>query len=146
MPEEARFVSRNRVEVEDGMTLYSPAQIALAALIGSPVAACWFLARNYRQLGHPGSATQWLVWGTAGTAALAVTAFLLPEGFPSQGTPIGYAVGLFELARQIQGRTVTERVSAGARLVSWGTVAGISLVCLGVILGAVLGVTVILSR
>ncbi|MCP5553820.1 MAG: hypothetical protein H7A54_09255 [Akkermansiaceae bacterium] len=32
--------------------LYSPKQVAIASFIGSPVAACWFFAKNYRQLGE----------------------------------------------------------------------------------------------
>ena len=40
--------------------------------------------------------------------------------------PLGYSIGLREVAKQIHGNTVTEYVAAGGRLGSWWAVAGIS--------------------
>lgn len=114
--------------------LYSPGQIALAAFIGSPIAACWFFGRNYRELGKPESTKQWLVWGSVGTVALFAVIFILSFivriNLPNQVIPIGYTFGLREAAKRIHGSTVTEHLSAGGRLGSWWFVVGLSLLFL----------------
>jgi hypothetical protein len=109
--------------------LYSPQQIFLAAMIGSPVAASWCFARNYRQLGDSGSAQKWLIWGGGGSFILIVLFCMLPfaERFPHYILPLAYSVVLQEVAKRIQGDAVAQHISAGGRLVSWWNVVGISL-------------------
>jgi hypothetical protein len=124
--------------------LYSPGQIALAAFLGSPLAACWFFARNYRQLDQPKIAKQYLIWGGIGTAAMLVIAFFLPDRFPNSVIPIGYTLGLFQAAKHIHGTTVARHVSAGGSLGSWWSVVGVSLLILTIVLAAVFGVVFIL--
>ena len=127
-------------------TLYSPGQVALAAFLGSPIAACWFFGRNYRQLGHPKSATQCLIWGAVGTVILFVVTFHLPDRFPNLVIPIGYTAGLLQAAKYIHGSTVTQHIAAGGRLGSWWTVVGISLLFLVVVVAVLFGVLLSLSR
>ena len=124
--------------------LYSPGQIALAAFLGSPLAACWFWSRNYMRLGQSSRSTQCLIWGTAGTAALLTICFFLPERFPNQAIPIGYTFGLLRAAKQTHGSIVAEHLSAGGRLGSWWTVVGISLLVLVVVLAILFGVILVL--
>jgi hypothetical protein len=124
--------------------LYSPGQIALAAFLGSPLAACWFWSRNYRQLSQPRSATQCLIWGVVGTAILLTVSFFLPERFPNAAIPIGYTVGLHQAAKQIHGNTVTQHLLVGGRLGSWWVVVGISFVCLLIALAVIFGVVLLL--
>ena len=124
--------------------LYSPGQIALAAFLGSPLAACWFWSRNYRQLNQPRSANQCLVWGIAGTAVLLTVSFFLPEHFPNSAIPIGYTVGLRQAAQQTHGGTVTQHIAAGGHLGSWWAVVGISLGCLLLVIAVIFGVVLLL--
>jgi len=124
--------------------LYSPGQIALAALLGSPLAACWFWSRNYRQLDQPRSANQCLIWGIAGTAVLLTVSFFLPEHFPNSAIPIGYTMGLRQAAKQIHGDTITQHISAGGRLGSWWAVVGVSIGCLLLVLAVIFGVVLLL--
>src|SRR5262245_14374390 len=124
--------------------LYSPGQIALAAFLGSPLAACWFLARNSRQLGQPKAANHYLIWGSVGTIALFVIAFFLPDRFPSKVIPIGYTIGLFQAAKHVHGTTVARHLSAGGRLGSWWLVVGTSLLIVVVVLALVFGIVLLL--
>ncbi len=114
--------------------LYSPGQIALAAIIGSPIAACWFFARNYRALGKPESAKQCLLWGSVGTvilfAIIFILSFIAHYQLPNQVIPIGYTLGLREAAKRIHGSTVIQHISTGGRLGSWWSVVGVSLLFL----------------
>jgi len=130
------------------VTLYSPGQIALAAFLGSPLAACWFWSRNYRVLGQFRAATQCLVWGSVGTAALVAISFVLPESFPGLAIPVGYTVGFRQAAKLVHGGTVAQHLSAGGRLGSWWAVAGVSLgwllLLLAVLFVAIFGVMLVL--
>jgi hypothetical protein len=125
--------------------LYSPGQIALAAVLGSPLAACWFFACNFRELGQPKTAKHYLIWGGIGTAVLLVIAFFLPDRFPNSILPIAYTAGLFQAAKQLHGTTVARHISAGGRLGSWWSVVGISLLCLILVVVALIGIVLLLS-
>jgi len=107
--------------------LYSPMQIATAAFLGSPIAACWFFASNFRQLSQPGNARLCLFLGSVGTVVLFVVSAFLPARFPQMVIPLGYTIALREAAKQIHGSTVTQHLSTGGRLGSWWSVVGISL-------------------
>ena len=107
---------------------YSPVQIGFAAFIGSPVAACWCFAQNYKQLGKPETAMKWLVWGGGGS--LVALAFLclvpFPKNFLHYVIPVGYSIGLREAANRIHGDIIKQQISFGGRLASWWFVIGIS--------------------
>ena len=112
--------------------LYSPRQVSLAAFIGSPVAACWCLSRNYRQLGNSGAAQKWWIWGGSGSFVFLVFACMFPSAqhFPRIIIPLAYSLAFQELTKRIQGDAVTQHISAGGRLASWWFVVGISLLFL----------------
>jgi hypothetical protein len=120
--------------------LYSPQQVALAAFLGAPIAACWFIARNYRNLGNNQAGNVWLVSGLIGTVAILAICFYLPDGFPNQLIPISYTFGLLYAAKAVQGEAVTQHTAAGGRLGSWWTVAGVGLLCLIAILVIAFGI------
>jgi hypothetical protein len=125
--------------------LYSPGQIGLAAFLGSPVAACWFMAGNYRELGQPGTARTWMIWGIVGTVALFTVNWFLPAWIPNSAIPVGYTIGFLNAAKQTHGSaTSTDRlVATGRRLAPWWKVSGISLLffilivalCAGIVFG-----------
>jgi hypothetical protein len=108
------------------------------------MAACWFFARNYRQLGQPKTARHYLIWGGIGTAALLAICFFLPDRFPNSVIPAIYTVGLLQAAKRMHGMTVARHISAGGRLGSWWSVVGISLLILIIVCAAVFGVVFLL--
>ena len=126
----------NTIEIT-ASRLYSPRQISLAAFIGSPVAACWCFARNYRQLGNPERAQKWLIWGGGGSFVFIVLLCLIPgaQRLPHYIIPLAYSLALQEVAKRIQGDAVAQHISAGGRLASWWLVVGISLLFLIAVFG-----------
>jgi len=119
-----------------GYKLYSPAQVTLAAFLGSPLSACWFFAANYRALGNAAAANRCLGWGALGTALLVALGFVLPQEIRSV-IPVASVVMVSQAARQAQGAAVEAHRAAGGRLGSWWAVIGVSLLALAVILGLV---------
>jgi hypothetical protein len=93
--------------------LYSAGQVAGASFIGAPIGGAILLARNYAVLGNPAASRRALLWGSAGTVALLALAYVLPDGFPSRGIPMGYTVGMYHLAKQVQGDLFTSHITQG---------------------------------
>ena len=110
--------------------LYSPAQITLAALLGAPGAAGWFIGRNERQLGRPANGLRWF-WGSViGTIAMMIVVLLLPVNFPRQALAIGYVAGFYAAAKSLYGSLLKEHRTAGGQVGSWWKVVGVSLLFL----------------
>ncbi len=65
--------------------LFSVEQITLAAFLGSPIAGCLLLVRNYRELGKGGAAWQALAAGTASSILFLLISILLAGEFPQYG-------------------------------------------------------------
>lgn len=131
-------------EVSTSKRLYSPGQIAFAGFLGSPIAACWLFARNYRQLGQPKSAHQWLLWGVVGTVILFIIASFLPDSVPNLALPIGYTVGFLNAAKRIHGSAIAEHLAVGGRLDSWWAVVGVGVLCLVIVVAVIVGVVLLL--
>jgi hypothetical protein len=127
-----------------GQRLYSPGQIALAAFIGSPVAACWFWSRNYLNLGQPTSSKKCLFWGAVGTVVLFTGGWFLPKNVPGSGIAVGYTIGFLMAARGAFESIIHQHLAKGGRLGSWWAVVGISVLCLLGILAATVGVVFLL--
>ena len=83
-------------------------------MLGAPVAGCILLAHNFRAIGKPSAARQWLIWGTLGTALLIVVAFFLPEKFPHMALPIGYTMGMRQAVKQVHGPEYAQHIALGA--------------------------------
>ena len=111
--------------------LYSPALVTVATLIGAPVAGCILLAHNYRSLGRQSTAIQLLIWGTLGTVLLLVMSYFLPENFPNGVLPIGYTVGMYLLAKQLQGKDYESHIAnGGVKGSTWkAVVTGVGCLC-----------------
>lgn len=96
--------------------LYSPGQVVIAAVLGSPLAACWLMYLNHRRRGHGAYATRVLVVGTVATLALLLLAIVLPDrigGF----VPIATLAAVHQLAQR--DRPLFEaHVAAGGRRAS----------------------------
>jgi len=120
--------------------LYSPNQIALASFLGSPVAAGWLFASNYRLLGQPGKAVSSWLWGLVGTAVLVTIGFLLPDKFPRQIIPLGVSLGILQTAKQLLGGVYEAHLAAGGRSRSWWVAVGVGLLCFVLVFGAIFAV------
>lgn len=114
--------------------LYSAVQVMVASLVAGPLAACWFMAENYRVLGHERHRRASLLWGVGGTLGLFVLAYFLPQNFPRLAIPLGYTLGLFHTARELQGAAVAQHLAAGGLAGAWRTVIGLSLLVLAAIM------------
>ncbi len=126
-----------------GKRLYSPPQIGAAAFIGTPLPACWMLARNYVVLGKRGLARRALLFGLLGTVALLGIAFILPEKFPKIPLPLAYTFAIRELAKKLQGTDINAHLSAGGERQSNWRVLGVGVAGLALVL-AVFVVVVLL--
>jgi hypothetical protein len=124
--------------------LYSPHQIGAAAFIGSPLAACWMLARNYTEFGERALARRALLLGLLGTAGLFAIAFALPENSPRRILPLAYSFGIWELAKVLQGTKVKAHLAAGGQRQSNWRVAGAALI--GLLLALAVAFVVALLR
>jgi hypothetical protein len=107
--------------------LYSPQQIAVAALLGTPMAASWLFAGNFAVLGEHRARQRALVWGIVGTVVIIAIAFVLPARFPAPVLPMAYTMGLRELAKQQQGAAFQNHLAAGGERQSNWRVVGIGL-------------------
>ena len=89
--------------------IYSPKQILGGSFLGGPIAAVYFLRRNFQTL-HNASAARWtLVWGIVFNIVLVALIPFLPERFPNYVLPLAYswaACGI-ATAKQITKETIT---------------------------------------
>jgi hypothetical protein len=117
--------------------LYTPTQVAVAALIGSPVAGCFLLSRNAKRMGR--SELPWLLVGiawTAGLLAFAVTGTTeQPTAFASLGSVGVVAI----LARSTQGVALQYHQRAGGARGSWSVAIGAGLVALAIVFAVLFG-------
>ena len=114
--------------------LYSSMQMAVASFIGTPIAASWFAAANFRAFEQRRAARQILLWGLAATTLVLGIAFVLPEGTPNAVLPVAYSVGVRLIADRVFAACLKDHESRGGRRGSWWRVVGVSfLFALGVL-------------
>lgn len=120
-------------------TLYSPGQVALATFLGTPLAGCWLIARNFKKLGARWSAWAILALGIAWTAGLCGLAVIgkLP-GVVSLGSIPASVL----LMRGLQGGALDRHASLGGKPTSWGYAVLGSLACLAIVFAAAVGVAI----
>jgi hypothetical protein len=107
--------------------LYSSAQIFLASFLGSPMAAAWIAASNFRKLNQPSQARNLIVWGAIGTVVVLVIALLLPDRIPHSVFPLAYSLGIRAAAAKFFDPIVKEQKASGSQMGSWWRVTGISI-------------------
>jgi len=110
--------------------LYSRDQVALAALLGTPLAGGWLMAINYRHLAR---------WDIAGSAlgrsiglSLLVVAIAYVSGMPLLllATGVASAVGYRVWANRQFSAVLQRHREAGGEHYPWWRVAGIGVLCL----------------
>lgn len=105
--------------------LYQPGQVLLAAVLGSPIAAGWLLAQNFRRLGEPSRARRAFV--------VSVLVTLLMIAFGAAGAQEGgvrffgmlLSLSCYQYAKTAQGRRVVMHQAAGGRPESWWRALGV---------------------
>lgn len=126
--------------------LYSPHQISVGAIIGSPLAGGWLLAENFRALDLPDARAHALIWSSAATALVLTLSFFLPPHFPTAVLPAAYASGYFAVARQTQGAAYAAHLAAGGARHSHWRMIGASLVALVIVVVVLFAVLLVLPE
>lgn len=116
--------------------LYTPGQHFVAAFIGSPIAAAWLAAANYRALGRDQDARGIILWGLVATAVVFALAMVLPDRFPNVVLPLTYCLVVRYLAKIRFGALVDAHRAAHGKIQSWWGVVGVGLLSL-IIIGLV---------
>lgn len=116
-----------------GYRLYTPIQVAVGAFVGSPLAACWLVAHNYRVQGEGRTANQWIIGGVLGTIGLLLLAYVLPKDIPITGGHIGYVVAFYNVQKMSNGALLAAHEAAGGRRGSWWSVIGWSLLAFTIV-------------
>ncbi len=120
--------------------MYSPSQIAAGAFLGSPLAAGWLAAHNFRVMRQPAEAGRALGMGVVATLiAILIAAYLL-DGFLIVLLPVAYCVLTYLLSeRQFKSVIAAHRAAGGAMRSSW-RVAGIGLLCALILVTVAVGI------
>ena len=127
-------------DVVSAGTLYSPRQIFAASFLGSPIAAAWFIHRNFMTLGHESRGLRTLWLGLAATVAVLVAGFFLPKNFPNVLVPLAYSIAINQYALFLFKAPYVAHLIAGGRTGSWWRVIGVSLLVLLTILGVLFAI------
>ena len=118
--------------VKIGPRLYAPSQVAVASLLGSPVAGAFLLGLNERSLGRPRRALWAAGGGLVGTAVLVGVGALLPAA-AARGLGIGSIVAMHRIAAMARdARDGHGSENPG----SWWIVAALGAACFVAIVGA----------
>lgn len=115
--------------------LYTPGQVALAALLGAPLAGAILVAFTFKRLGRLRAAKAALILGALGTAMAFVVGWLLPDriGYTIKSLPWVFAT--YYIAKGFLEPLVAAHMRAGGKRASWWAAAGI---------GAATGVLILL--
>jgi hypothetical protein len=116
--------------------LYSPRQIALAAFLGTPLAAGWFFRQNFLTLADEQRATRSWWTGVGATVVVFAVAFALPAHFPNALLPALYTVAIHQYASVVFAAPFKKHIAEGAPKGSWSAVVGVSIGALLVVFGA----------
>jgi hypothetical protein len=114
--------------------MFSPAQVAVASLIGSPLPAFYLIARNFRIAGYEKQARLMLIVGGIATASLLVIAFMLRDRSPHSLLSIAATVCVHQIAKTAQAALISQHRANGGRLSSWWLAIGIGFLGMLVIL------------
>jgi hypothetical protein len=103
--------------------------------MGSPIAAAWFIHRNFMTLGNESRAMRTLGVGFAATVAVVGAGFFLPNRFPNTVLPLAYSFAIYQYALFLFKGAYNEHLTGGGRKGSWWMVIGVSLLALLILIG-----------
>lgn len=117
-------------------TLFDSVSVALATLLGSPVAGAALMAVNYRRLGQAGRAVTTLAMGVAVTILAGWFGYKVPHVF-STGLAVGLLLGMRSYSQMTQGAALEQHASQGGKLGSRWVASGVGVAVLAAMLGGV---------
>jgi hypothetical protein len=120
--------------------MYSPNQIAAGAFLGSPLAAGWLAAHNFRVMRQPQEAGRAMGLGLVTTLIAILIAAYLPDGFPSVVLPVAYCVLVYQLADRRFKPVIAAHLAAGGTMRSTWRVVGIGLLCALILVTVIIGI------
>jgi hypothetical protein len=126
--------------------LYTHQQIAVAAFLGSFLAAGWFFGKNFAALGQPEKKLPALALGLAAALTAGVIGYFLPDGVPNIITGLACFFAARVYAEQKFGKAVTAHLEAGGQRGSWWVVVGVSLLFAFALVAVLLAVFLIFFR
>jgi hypothetical protein len=115
-------------------TLFDSTSVAIATLLGSPVAGTGLMALNYQRLGKKNAAIATLAIGIAATGVAIAFGNRVPT-YATTGIAVGLLVTTMNLAKTLQGPAWQQHVLRGGQLGSRWAAAGLGLILLAVIVG-----------
>lgn len=120
--------------------LYSPNQIAVATFLGTPIAAAWLAARNFRAMGQAQEVGRTWGFGILLTVVVFAVSTVLPDRVPNSVLPVAYCLALRALAESKFKSVIDAHISAGGSLGSWWRVVGIGILCLLIVVVVMIAV------
>jgi hypothetical protein len=130
-------------ELRPSGKVYTETMVVMAAFFGSPLAAGYLFAENYKALQQPHKVQGTWAVAIGGTIALFVLTYAI-EYFielPTVGLGIGIAFATRGIFRSEQAAAVTEHIAKGGELHSAWRAFGVTLAVFGVIAAIVLAIT-----
>jgi hypothetical protein len=125
--------------------LFTVGQITTATALGAPIAGCFLIARNYRELGEVNEGRKALMWGVVSTALILLISLVLPRNFPNSALSVGYCFAMFQLARRLQGTSISKHLAGGGAKGSWAMTIGVGIGSLVVIVILIFGFVIVLD-
>jgi hypothetical protein len=125
-------------------SLYSVRSVTLGAALGSLLAGGIVMAINYKRLGQGAAAIHAILWSAVATAAIIAVGIMAPDEahIPNAAFLVPQIIGMYYVAKSLQGPTVeAHRREGGSLASSWGA-AGIGILTLFVLLGALIGILI----
>ena len=117
---------------------YTPAQIALASFLGTPLAAAWLVGRLLVSADERRKA--WIAYIIAAmlTFASLLHSFAPSEHFPRSGLSLVVTVGIYYGSKIWLSSAILKRIACGAKQGSWWVALGVGLAFLGALVGTLL--------
>ena len=114
---------------------YSPRQIGVASLLGSPLAAAWFISRDYSVLADERREIRYLWFGLAATIFVLAVALALPQKTPNVLWPLIYSMVIEQWAKSQFDGPYKRHIGDGGSQGSWWVVIGVGVLALFAIIG-----------
>jgi len=109
--------------------LYKISGIGLATFVGSALAGGFLISQNYKRLGNVRMANKALTYSVIATIALFLIAYFIPENMniPNVVFTVVQVVVLVQIAKQQQGKAISDHVAHGGALATNWKAFGLSL-------------------
>ena len=121
--------------------IFTPPQIAVATLIGSPLPGFYLLSKNYAAAGEKKNAQFMLIVGFIVTALLIGIGFSLPEHSSHSFLPLASTIVVHQIAKMAQSRIISRHLLGGGQPASWWAAVGYGLLGLTFVIAILLGIT-----